>query len=66
MAQPFKITSKIRLRDFNPAYHEGLDKDETRKKTEKLCKRIGELQHLLYANHSHSLVLLFQGMDTSG
>lgn len=66
MSQPFTITSKIRLRDFNPSYHEGLDKDKTREKTEKLCEHIGELQPLLYANHSHSLVLLFQGMDTSG
>ena len=66
MAQPLKITSKVRLRHFNPDYHEGLDKDKTRAKTDKLCERIGELQHLLYANRTHSLVLLFQGMDTSG
>jgi PPK2 family polyphosphate:nucleotide phosphotransferase len=66
MAQPIKFTSKIRLRDFHPGYHEGLDKDKTREKTEKLCQQIGELQHLLYANHSHSLLLVFQGMDTSG
>src|SRR5712671_6511951 len=66
MSQPIKITSPIRLKDFNPDYHEGLDKDETRKKTERLCERIGELQQLLYANSSHSLLILLQGMDTSG
>jgi PPK2 family polyphosphate:nucleotide phosphotransferase len=66
MAQPFKITSKIRLKHFNPAYHAGLDKDKTKEKTDKLCEQVGEFQHLLYANHSHSIVLLFQGMDTSG
>jgi len=66
MAQPFKITSRIRLRDFNPAYHAGMDKDKTREKTARLCGNIGELQQLLYANHNHSLILLFQGMDTSG
>jgi PPK2 family polyphosphate:nucleotide phosphotransferase len=66
MSQPFKVVSKIRLRQFNPSYHEGLDKDETREKTDKLCRRIGQLQHLLYANQSHSIILLFQGMDTSG
>jgi len=66
MAQPFKITSRIRLRDFNPAYHAGMDKDKAREKTTRLCDQIGELQQLLYANHNHSLVLLFQGMDTSG
>ena len=66
MSQPFKITSRIKLRDFNPGFHDGLDKEKTREKTTPLCQRIGELQQLLYANASHSLILLFQGMDTSG
>jgi PPK2 family polyphosphate:nucleotide phosphotransferase len=66
MPQPFKITSKIRLRDFHPGYHAGLDKDKTRDKTAALCKRLGELQQLLYANGSHAVIMLLQGMDTSG
>ncbi len=66
MRQPIKILSPIRLRDFNPDYHEGLDKDEAREKTLKFCERIGELQELLHANTRQSLLLVFQGMDTSG
>ncbi len=66
MSQPIEVTSKIRLRDFNPSWHDGLDKDKTRARTDKLCEKIGELQHLLYANHKHSLIILLQGMDTSG
>jgi PPK2 family polyphosphate:nucleotide phosphotransferase len=66
MSQPIKITSKIRLSDFSPGYHAGMDKDKTREKTTRFCERIGELQHLLYANQNHSLILLLQGMDTSG
>jgi PPK2 family polyphosphate:nucleotide phosphotransferase len=66
MSQPFKITSRIKLKNFNPGYHAGLDKDKTREKTDKICVRIGELQQLLYGNRSHSVILLFQGMDTSG
>src|SRR5271165_2726661 len=66
MSQPIKITSKIRLRDFKPNYHEGMDKDKAREKTDKYCERIDEYQHLLYANRTHSLLLVFQGMDTSG
>ena len=66
MSQPFKITSKIRLRDFNPSYHGGLNKEETREETTRLCMRFGELQHLLYANRTHSVIMLLQGMDTSG
>ena len=66
MAQRIKITSRIRLRDFDPDNCGGLDKDETRDKTRKLCQRVGELQHLLYANATHAVILLLQGMDGSG
>lgn len=66
MAQPIKITAPIRLKDFNPDYHEGLDKEETREKTIKLTERIGELQELLHADADQALLILLQGMDTSG
>lgn len=66
MSQPIKVTSGIHLRDFDPDYCGGLDKDATREKTRKLCERIGELQHLLYANATHSVIILLQGMDCSG
>jgi len=66
MGQPLKITSPIRLKDFDPDFHDGLDKDATREKTCKLCERIGELQHLLYANATHAVIILLQGMDGSG
>lgn len=66
MSQPLKITGRVRLRDFDPDYCAGLDKERTRAKTAKLCQRIGELQERFYARADRSLVLLFQGMDTSG
>src|SRR5438445_11525107 len=66
MAQPIKILAPIRLRDFNPDFHDGLDKDETREKSLKLCQRIGELQELLYANANRTVLIVLQGMDTSG
>src|SRR5436190_4795266 len=66
MSQANKVTGKIRLKDFDPDYHEELDKEKTREKTQKLCERIGQLQQLLYADADHSLVILLQGMDTSG
>lgn len=64
--QPFVIRGKVRLKDFDPAYCHGWDKEETKAKTAKLQVRIGELQELLYANSSHALLILFQGMDASG
>src|SRR5437773_8495343 len=66
MSQPVRITSRIRLRDFDPDDCGGLEKDETRETTRKLCERIGELQHLLYANATHAIVILLQSMDGSG
>jgi PPK2 family polyphosphate:nucleotide phosphotransferase len=66
MKQSLKAAPPIRLKDFAPDYHEGLDKAETREETTRLCRRIGELQELLYANASHALVILLQGVDTSG
>jgi PPK2 family polyphosphate:nucleotide phosphotransferase len=44
----------------------GSDKDALKKATEKLVKRLGELQHLMYANGKHSLLIVLQGMDGSG
>jgi len=66
MKQPLKAKPPVRLRDFNPAFHDGLDKDTARKKTVRLCERIGELQELLYANSDHALLIVLQGMDCSG
>jgi polyphosphate kinase 2 (PPK2 family) len=59
--QPLKVVPPIRLRDFDSDFNDGLDKDETREKTTKLCQRIGELQELLYANARHSVLILLQG-----
>ncbi len=66
MSQPIRITAPVRLRDFNPNFHEGLDKNKTRDKTEELACRIGDLQAMLYAEGRRSLLILLQGMDTSG
>src|SRR5215472_5251280 len=66
MSQPIKVMAPIRLKDFNPDFHEGLDKAEAVKKTQRFCARIGELQDLLYADAQHALLIVLQGMDTSG
>ncbi len=66
MSQPIKVLSPIRLKDFNPDFHERLDKDETREKSLKVCQRIGELQELLHADARQALLIVLQGMDASG
>jgi PPK2 family polyphosphate:nucleotide phosphotransferase len=62
----FQVTPPVRLKDFDPDFHNRLDKEDAREKTASLCERIGELQQKLYANASHSVIILLQGMDTSG
>ena len=64
--QPVVITGKIRLKDFDPSYCGGLDKEKTKEKTAEYGQRIGDLQQLLYANARHAVLLIFQGMDASG
>src|SRR5579859_3432519 len=41
-------------------------KDETNAKSEKLSERLVDLQELLFAEHKHKLLVVLQGMDTSG
>jgi PPK2 family polyphosphate:nucleotide phosphotransferase len=41
-------------------------KAETREESVRIQKRLGELQELLYASHERGLLVILQGMDTSG
>ena len=64
--QPVVITGKINLRHFDPGYCGRRNKAETKERNEKLGRKIGDLQQLLYANSRHAVLLIFQGMDASG
>ncbi len=43
-----------------------LEKSHIIKRTEELAKIISDLQHILYAQQKHSLLVILQGMDASG
>ena len=43
-----------------------LDKNETKKKTEKLLLELDGLQKLLYAESKHAALVILQGLDASG
>lgn len=45
---------------------DSLPKDELKVKIEQMKKRLFELQDMLYASHSRSVLLIVQGMDASG
>lgn len=64
--QTVVVTERIKLKQFDPAYSGGLEKDATKKKVDALTRRIGDLQELLYANSNQSVLLVLQGLDASG
>ncbi len=68
MSQPLKVKpgTHVRLADFNPSYHEGLDKEEGQARAEKNAAALDELAYRLYAEHRRALLIVLQGMDTSG
>src|SRR5262245_6286034 len=66
MSQPLKVRPPISLQDFDPDYHEGLNKDKAREKALHFAERIGQIQELLNADASKAIIILLQGMDTSG
>ncbi len=56
----------IELSKISTTAPKGREKDKVRAETSKITRRIGELQHLMYAQKEHSLLIVFQGMDGSG
>jgi len=56
----------INLSKIDTGAPKGFTKKSCVKKREKLSREIGELQHAMYAEHKHSLLVVFQGMDASG
>lgn len=57
---------QIKLADFDTAANGGLKKKDAEKKTAEIIEELMELQELLYAVRSHSVLVILQGRDTSG
>lgn len=59
--------TKVRLKDYDPEYTtKHVDEDSTKAELAHLSKELSELQEALSAAQHHSLLLILQGMDTSG
>jgi PPK2 family polyphosphate:nucleotide phosphotransferase len=63
-----KPGDKVDLRKFDPDDTNLApgDKEVTTAKSGKLCVKLADLQELLFAEHKHKLLIVLQGMDTSG
>lgn len=67
LAWKVETGSNIQLQDYDPNFiDEHSDPALAKAELEQLGKELGELQELLAAAHHHSLLVVLQGMDTSG
>ncbi len=66
MPYAHRISGKVNLRDMDTKKDAGLTKEEGLAQTLALGKELDDLQELLYAAGSHSLLVVLQGRDTAG
>ena len=57
---------KIQLADFDPHYKGKTEREQAETRTAELVQELDYLQELLFAAGTHSLLVILQGMDTSG
>ncbi|HEV7902273.1 MAG TPA: PPK2 family polyphosphate kinase [Pyrinomonadaceae bacterium] len=57
---------KIKLKDFDPEDKAGLKRGDGEAETAQIIEELVELQELLYATQSESVLVVLQGRDTSG
>jgi PPK2 family polyphosphate:nucleotide phosphotransferase len=63
-----KPSAKVKLRDWDPNETSAFDgnKTEGRERLLALNEKLEALQEVLYAEHKHKVLIVLQGMDTSG
>lgn len=59
---------KVHLDQWNPNDTSGFDgkKEAALKESDKLSKKLEQLQEMLYAEHKHKVLVILQAMDTGG
>lgn len=64
----FKITDgdKFLLKDFDPAYADGFEKDDADEILSDLIAKTAELQATLLADNQYAVWIIFQAMDAGG
>jgi PPK2 family polyphosphate:nucleotide phosphotransferase len=60
---PFNRSFRVAAATSRPPEHK---KSDARKRLQAAVRQLGDLQRLLYANDSYSVLLVFQGLDASG
>jgi PPK2 family polyphosphate:nucleotide phosphotransferase len=57
---------KCRLKDFDPGYTENLEREAAEAETRIHCEKLDELAYRLFAEAKRAVVIVLQGIDTSG
>src|SRR5450432_2254367 len=67
-AKRYRVKSgkRVHLDKIDPDETKLAGKKEATEQNEKIQSRLGDLQELLYAEHKHKILIVLQGMDTSG
>ena len=68
MSYAHKLTGgqPVKLKDYDPQFDAGLNREQGEAKLAKLSGELTRLQELLYAAGQHSVLIVLQGRDTSG
>jgi len=68
MPQPLSLPPgrDIRLADFDADVHDGLDRAAAEEETRRHCDALDELAYRLFAEAKRAVVVVLQGIDTSG
>jgi PPK2 family polyphosphate:nucleotide phosphotransferase len=57
---------KVHLKDYDPDFSEGMEKEAATQEEARLEKRLAELQEMLFAQGKKALLVVFQAMDAGG
>lgn len=63
---PVELGDRVTLHDYDTRYDADISRNDGEKEFDALTKELDDLQELLYAAGTHSLLVILQGMDTSG
>ncbi len=66
LAKKIDKPTHFSLRKLDPSDDGGLSREKSEAKLPEMLTRLGELQELLYAAGTHSLLVVLQGRDTAG
>lgn len=61
-----KPGDKVKLSDWDPDDNAGMTQDEGTEQLKELSRELGDLQEMLFAAGRHAVLIVLQGMDTSG